>query len=427
MLKDADKADVAMAEAVTPPLRRVLPSLRARRLSAIEIAEGALLADIAVVFQLLIFYLPVGGTYVSAMVPTIFAILVLRRGFYVGCMSLCVAIFMVSIIRGPGGAPLLILEAGAGLFLGLTTRARLSHLLTIGLGVIGGGIALWTLLLLAVLLSGGPYLFLLSIHRLYDFATALLSLVFGFIHLGTFWQQRLFPLVDGFMQWSFQHWLILLYLVACLLCIPAALGIYSVTNFFLRLLGYQVRPFPGYRVEGLLYWLARRLLSLLAFGYLVACALFAALLLGISFLANCFSRLRHHQMQPLSSSDLLEQGYWLDRYLRNWLIFWYLLACLLSVKLRYGVYSIMNAFSRLRGHQARALPYARLSELRSSLARGPFKPVPRRVYAEFRILHNLECGVRRLNMARLRQRRLESARRNVRDLAQGRREEKVNA
>lgn len=427
MLKDADKAAITVTEEAAPPLRRAIPSLRARRLSAIEIAEGALLADIAVVFQLLIFYLPVGGIYVSVIVPTIFAILVLRRGFYVGCMSLCVAVFMVSIIRGPGGVPLLILEAGAGLFLGLTMRARLSHLLTIGLGVIGGGIALWAVLLLAVLLSGGPYLFLLSLHRLYDFATALLSLVFRFVHLGGLWQQYLFPLVDGFMQWNFQHWLVLVYLFACILCIPMVLAIYFITNFFLRLLGYQVRPFPGYRVEGLLYWLARRLLSLLTFGYLVACALYAALLSGVVFIANLFLRLCRRQTRLLSSSDLQELGYWLDRYLRNWLILWYLLVCLLSVGLLYGVYLIMNAFSHLLGYRARTLPYDRLRELRSRLARGPLKPVPRRIYAEFKILHNLECEVRRLDMARLRQRRLERENSHALDLSQVRQEEKVNS
>jgi len=426
MLKDADKVNIAVTEEAAPQLRRVLPTLRARRLSAIEIAEGALLADIAVVFQLLIFYLPVGGIYVSVIVPTIFAILVLRRGFYVGCMSLCVAVFMVSIIRGPGGVPLLILEAGAGLFLGLTMRARLSHLLTIGLGVIGGGIALWTVLLLAVLLSGGPYLFLLSLHRLYDFATALLGLVFRFIHLDGLWQHYLFPLVDGFMQWSFQHWLVLVYLIACLFCIPMVLAIYFITNFFLRLLGYQVRPFPGYRVEGLLYWLARRLLSLLVFGYLVACALYAALLPGVVFIANLFLRLCRRQTRLLSSSDLQELCYWLDRYLHNWLILWYLLVCLFSVELMYGVYSIMNVFSHLLGYQARALPHGRLRELRSRLARGPFKPVPRRVYAEFRILHHLECEVRRLDIARLRQRRLERENRYVLDPSQDRQEEQVN-
>jgi hypothetical protein len=427
MLKDADKADIAITEEAAPQLRRALPSLRARRLSAIEIAEGALLADIAVVFQLLIFYLPVGGIYVSVMVPTIFAILVLRRGFYVGCMSLCVAIFMVSIIRGPGGVPLLTLEAGAGLFLGLTMRARLSHLLTIGLGVIGGGIALWAILLLAVLLSGGPYLFLLSLHRLYDFATALLGLVFSFIHLDSLWQHYLFPLVDGFMQWSFQHWLVLVYLVASLFCIPLVLVIYFITNFFLRLLGYQVRPFPGYRVEGLLYWLARRLLSLLAFGYLVVCALYAALLPGVVFIANLCLRLCRRQTRLLSSSDLQELGYWLDRYLHNWLIFWYLLVCLLSTGLLYGVYSIMNVFSPLLGYQARALPYDRLRELRYRLARGPLKPVPRCVYAEFRILHHLECEVRRLDIARLRQRRLESENGNALDPSQDRQKEQANA
>ena len=50
-----------------------------RRLTAIEIAEGALIADIAVVFQLLVHYLPIGGMYFTLLVPVVFTILLLRR------------------------------------------------------------------------------------------------------------------------------------------------------------------------------------------------------------------------------------------------------------------------------------------------------------------------------------------------------------
>ncbi len=52
-----------------------LRAVRPARLSAIEIAEGALLADIAVVFQLLSIYLPIGGGYPALMVPIPFAFL----------------------------------------------------------------------------------------------------------------------------------------------------------------------------------------------------------------------------------------------------------------------------------------------------------------------------------------------------------------
>jgi hypothetical protein len=371
MIKNAQKMDVAVTDEVASPTKRALPTLRARRLSAIEIAEGALLADIAVVFQLLITYLPVGGGFLQLLVPVIFAVLVLRRGLYVGCMSLCVALFIISIVMGPGGVPALLLEAGAGLFLGLTMRARLSHVLTIVLGAALGGLALWALLLFFSLLSGGSHLLVRSLHRIYAFITPLLGLFFKLIHLNGLWQQHLFPLLDAFMQWGFQNWLVLFYLLACFLCIPLTIGTYFITNFFLRLLGYRVRPLPGYRVEGLLYWLARGL--------------------------------------------------------QNWLVLFYLLASLLYTTLMLGVYFILNFFSRFRGYQMRPLPGYRLRELLYWLAHGLFRPVPRRVYARFPALYNLKREVRRLNMARLRQHHLEKKAdsKSVRGLRQGRREKEV--
>lgn len=236
---------------------------RARRLSALEIAEGALLADIAVVFHLLIRYLPVGGALIALLVPIIFAVIVLRRGLYVGCMSLCVALFIVCIVTGPGGVPLMLLEAGAGLFLGVTMRHRLNHVLTIVLGVLSGGVTLWLFLLLLLSLLGGPHVFIRGIQQAYMAATAVAGLVFRLVGLGAFWRHTLLPPLDGFIQWGVRNWLLLLLLAAWGVCIPLVIMVYLVVNVFLRLLGYQVRPFPGYRLEGVLYWLAFRLLGLL--------------------------------------------------------------------------------------------------------------------------------------------------------------------
>src|SRR5205085_890588 len=46
-----------------------------RKLSAIEIAEGALLADIAVIFQLLSLYLPIGKSFLRILIPIVFTII----------------------------------------------------------------------------------------------------------------------------------------------------------------------------------------------------------------------------------------------------------------------------------------------------------------------------------------------------------------
>ena len=58
--------------------------MRHGRLSPIEIAEGALLADVAVIFQLLWLYLPVVGGFFRVLIPVVFTVLVLRRRLQAG-------------------------------------------------------------------------------------------------------------------------------------------------------------------------------------------------------------------------------------------------------------------------------------------------------------------------------------------------------
>ncbi|HEX7736319.1 MAG TPA: hypothetical protein VF458_15810, partial [Ktedonobacteraceae bacterium] len=100
-----------------------------------------------------------------------------------------------------------------------------------------------------------------TLHLSYASSTRVAGLFFGFLHLDNFWQGWLFPLVDRFVQWGFQHWLLYYYFLSCLICVPLVLGVYFVVNFFLRVLGYKVRPFPGYLLEGwllaLLVWLLK--------------------------------------------------------------------------------------------------------------------------------------------------------------------------
>lgn len=261
MIENAQKTRVVPARDVQSVSAGPARKARVRRLSALDIAEGALLADIAVVFQLLIRYLPIGGNVLMVLTPVIFAVLVLRRGLYAGCMSLCVSLFIVSIVIGPGGVPLMLLETGAGLFLGLTMRYRLNQALTVVSGIIGGGVAFWAILLSVLFLTGRASLLVRSMRRTYIALTPLLNWLFSLVRLGGLWQHTLFPALNNFMQWGFQNWPVLLLMTTCLSCIPVVIAVYLIVNLFLRLLGYQVRPFPGYRLEGLLYGLASRLLG----------------------------------------------------------------------------------------------------------------------------------------------------------------------
>ncbi len=127
-----------------------------RRLTAIEIAEGALLADIGVIFQLLALYLPIGKSIFEILSPIVFSIIVLRRGFYVGMMSLCVAVFTIGILSGPAAWPGMLLQCGAGLFLGLVMQHRMGHFWIVILGTTVGALAFYILLIVSDLLTGIP-------------------------------------------------------------------------------------------------------------------------------------------------------------------------------------------------------------------------------------------------------------------------------
>jgi hypothetical protein len=263
MIKENQTTEIEPQESFSSLSKHAFPSLRPRNLRAIEIAEGALLADIGVIFQLLIKFLPVGGVVLQLLVPVIFAVIVLRRGLYVGCMSLCVALFVICIVMGPGGGPFFVLEAGAGIFLGVNMRLRLHPLLTFLLGVLGGGAALWAVLLFYVFVGGGALVLLRGMHQGYASFSNVSFQVARFLHLGGLWQQSLYPQIDRFVQWGFQHWPFFYYLISCLICVPLVLVVYFIVNFFLRVLGYQVRPFPGYLLEGWLLALVTGLFKLL--------------------------------------------------------------------------------------------------------------------------------------------------------------------
>ena len=72
-----------------------------RSLSAIELAEGALLADIAVVLQLLSIYLPFADVTFRIGALIVFAVLVLRRRLYASIICLGVTLFIVVLLTGP--------------------------------------------------------------------------------------------------------------------------------------------------------------------------------------------------------------------------------------------------------------------------------------------------------------------------------------
>jgi hypothetical protein len=235
-----------------------------RRLTAIEIAEGALLADIGIIFGLLAIYMPVGKIFFHVITPIIFTIIVLRRGFYVGFMSMFVSMVIVGLFSGPGRIFYTLLECGAGLFLGLTMKRHMRHIPLILLGVTSGALCFYALLLLTDFLTGIPISDLIDgLHKSYDQLVSLMNVLTNNFGLGTIWHQHLFPVVDALAKFSFTYWWAAFYFLNWIFLLPVVIVIYYMTNLFVRMLGYSVRPFPSGFLENLQYWLLRTFVKLI--------------------------------------------------------------------------------------------------------------------------------------------------------------------
>ncbi len=234
-----------------------------RKLSAIEIAEGALLADIAVVFQMLTIYLPVGGDFFRVLSFIVFAVLVLRRGLYVGIMGMCVAIFIIGVVTGPQFLVGMLLEGMGGLFLGFTMKRRFHHIPLLLLGITSGAFTLYVIILLIFLLFGLPFSNVIrGLHDAYAIVIGIIDWVAANVGLGAWWKHTLYPPIASLVALAFTYWLILFYVALWVILCPVVIVIYAVTNVFVRTLGYDVRPFPDGKANKLMRRFSRSLLKM---------------------------------------------------------------------------------------------------------------------------------------------------------------------
>lgn len=220
--------------------------------SAIELAEGALLADIAVLFQLLVVYLPI-GSFFSLLIPTVFAVVVLRHGFYIGVLSLCVAVFVACVLTGVGSLIAMLFPGGAGLFLGITMKYRMRHGLLVLLGVIGSTVALYALLILTTLLTGlGMNIIVLQLRGSLVASANVAAGASDLLGLGAWWRVQLYPSLASLAHLILDYWSLALLFVCVNFSCPLVVMTYVITNSLVRLLGYRVRPFPDGWVAALI-------------------------------------------------------------------------------------------------------------------------------------------------------------------------------
>jgi hypothetical protein len=176
---------------------------------------------------------------------------------------MCTALFLIGVITGFQGIASLVLEATGGLFLGVTMKRRLRHIPLILLGTTCGAFAVYCLLFLFVIIAGQSFSILIhELHVTYNTLIAITNVLTSRVGLGIWWKQNAMPIVSSIAAWGFTYWWIATYIGGWLLLCPVVIGIYAFTNFFVRRLGYEVRPFPGGKWGRLHYRISRALIKL---------------------------------------------------------------------------------------------------------------------------------------------------------------------
>ena len=233
-----------------------------RRLNALEIAEGALLADIAIVFRLIALFLPVGSGFFSMLNFSIFTLLVLRRGIYVACMSMSVAVFLISIIVGPSAIIGLIIEGMGGIFLGITMKLRWHAIPVVVVGALSGALCIFCLLIASTLLTGlSLHEYQYSLQQAYMALLSFVGLLATRLGLHVVWQQQIYPVINMIANIAFAYWLWAFYVALAVFCCPLVGVVYLVTNMLMRRMGYDVRPVFGTQASILRRRFRRRVLK----------------------------------------------------------------------------------------------------------------------------------------------------------------------
>lgn len=226
-------------------------------MSAIDMAEGGLLADVGIVLDLASIYLPIIGAILTPTVPTPFAILTLRRGVKVGMVASAVAMLLVTMLAGPHFGWRMGLEAAVGMLMGWAMRRRWRSLTVIATGSFIVATASFAAALLVLVATGLP------VHdmvrelrnglRLVDNFAAFASGLFG---LSSQWL-AIRPGFTTVADVAVQYWPILLYLYVSAFAVPTVILYYAIANSAARVLGEDIRPFPPRWITRLLMWILR--------------------------------------------------------------------------------------------------------------------------------------------------------------------------
>jgi uncharacterized protein YybS (DUF2232 family) len=231
---------------------------RASTQDALALAEGGLLADVAVILELVRIYLPIAGVAFSLLVPIPFVLLTLRRGVKATLLAVVVGALLISLMTGPHFGWRMGVSGLVGLALGFAMRARLRPAFVVVAGSLITSTLLYAFFWASIWLTAVPLSSLVAAGvNSINAANSTAAFILNHLGLGGL-RQQFSPALFALEGWVIAYWPLVLY--AVLLCgsIGSVVVYYLIANGLMRLFGYDVRPFPSPRVERF----ARKLLRL---------------------------------------------------------------------------------------------------------------------------------------------------------------------
>lgn len=224
-------------------------------MDALGLAEGGLLADVAVILDLAAVYLPLLGEAFQVVVPAPFAILYLRRGMKPTLLAIAVAAFLMTVLAGPHYGWRLGLMGLMGLVIGWAMRHHVSPILTLAaLTVLFAG-ASYAALIALIVFTGYPIADIVAeLHNAMDSAALLAATAAQVVGVSAWWLAAR-PLYVALEHWALAYWQVLVGVAFACAALPVGAVDYAVANTIARVLGHDVRPFPPRWSVRLVVWL----------------------------------------------------------------------------------------------------------------------------------------------------------------------------
>ncbi|MEO7003059.1 MAG: DUF2232 domain-containing protein [Ktedonobacterales bacterium] len=230
---------------------------RAPWVDALGLAEGGLLADVAVILDLAAVYLPLLGVAFQPVVPAPFAILYLRRGLKPTLLAIAVATFLMTVLTGPHYGWRLGLMGVMGLILGWAMQRRRSPILTLAaLTLLIAGASYAALIALIVLIGYPVADIVAELRNAMDSVAWLAANAAQVVGVSAWWL-AVRPAYAALERFTLAYWPLLMGVYLACFALPVGALAYAVANGMARVLGHDVRPFPPRWTVRLVWWLAR--------------------------------------------------------------------------------------------------------------------------------------------------------------------------